>query len=113
MFFKKKSETQKIVEIKHELENMAASMDVLISLAKDNAELVDVLEEIQGKVKYFNPTQDKDVQALDKKINNKLGDLKIDISKGKNKEDYTKALETAREVRDILVVERTAKANRK
>lgn len=110
-FFKKKNKTEQTIDAKQNIAAMAASVDVLISLSKENEDLVDVLKQIQDKVKYFNPTQKEDVLALDKKIENKLGDLKIELNKAKQKGDYTTATEIANDIKDVLVVERNAKAN--
>ena len=110
-FFKKKNKTEQLLNNKHHIEAMAASVDVLISLGQDNEELVAILKEIQDKIKYFNPTQKSDVLDIDKKIENKLGDLKIDLTKAKQKGEYANALSTANEIKDVLVVERNSKAN--
>lgn len=110
-FFKKKNKTEQLLNNKHHIEAMAASVDVLISLGQDNEELVAILKEIQDKIKYFNPTQKSDVLDIDKKIENKLGDLKIDLTKAKQKGEYANALSLASEIKDVLVVERNSKAN--
>ena len=112
-FRKRKSEREKLLENKHFVEDMASSVDVLVSLASANAELVDILKQVQEKVKYFNPSMNKDVLDLDKKINNKLGDLKIDINKAKSSNDYTKAIEQAKDLMEVMIVERASKANRR
>ena len=110
-FFKRKNKTEQLLNNKHHIEAMAASIDVLISLGQENEELVATLKAIQDKIKYFNPSDKSDVLDLDKKIENKLGDLKIDITKAKQKGEYANALSLANEIKDVLVVERNAKAN--
>ncbi len=110
-FFKKKDKTKDLLDNKHKVEAMAASVDVLISLASENDELVSQLKEMQDKIKYFNPSDKEDVLELDKKIENKLGDLKIEINKAKQKGDYATALSLTSDIKDALVVERNAKAS--
>lgn len=110
-FFKKKNKTEQLLNNKHDVEAMTSSVDVLISLGQENEELVAILKEMQDKIKYFNPSNKPEVLELDKKIVNKLGDLKIDITKAKQKGDYANALNLASEIKDSLVVERNSKAN--
>ena len=114
MFFrKKKSEREQLLENKHNIEDMASSVDVLMSIGKDSEELCKILEEVKDKIKYFNPSMNDDVLALDKKIGNALGDLKIEINKAKSKEDFTKAIECVKDINVSLIVERVSKANRR
>ena len=110
-FFKKKNKTEEIIDNKQTIASMAATVEVLISLGQDNEELVTALKAIKDKITYFNPSQKEDVLAVDKKIEAKLGDLKIEISKAKQKGDYSAANELASDIKDGLVVERNAKAN--
>ena len=112
-FKKKKSEREQLLDNKHEIEDMASSIDVLISIANADEELVGILKECQEKIKYFNPSINKDVLDLDKKISNRIGDLKIDINKGKTSNDYSKAKASALDLKDSLIVERASKANRR
>ena len=112
-FRKKKSEREKLLENKHQVEDMASSIDVLLSIGAENEELCGILKEVQDKIKYFNPSVNEDVLLLDKKISNVLGDLKIEINKAKSKEDYSKAIETAKDIQISLIVERISKSNRK
>lgn len=113
LFGKKKNETQKILENKNAIADMADSVDVLISLARENEELVETLKTMQDQIKYFNPSMNEDVLALDKKISNKLGDLKIELNKAKQKGEYEKASELVSEIADVLVVERASKSKRR
>lgn len=112
-FFKKKTERENILDNKHNIEDMAASIDVLISIGKDSEELVDILKEVKDKIKYFNPTQNKDALEIDKKIANRIGDLKIDINKAKSSGDYTKPIASVKDLKDSMIAERIAKANRR
>lgn len=113
MFFKKKTERECLLENKRNIEDMVANIDVLLSLGRDSDELVDILKEIQDKVKYMNPTMNKDALDIDKKINNRLGDLKIEVNKAKTSEDFSKPIASALDLRDSLVVERIAKSMRR
>lgn len=112
MFFKKKkSERERLLENKHNVEDMASSIDVLLSIGGENEELCGILKDVQDKIKYFNPSINDDVLALDKKIGNALGDLKIEINKAKSKEDFSKAIECAKDIQISLIVERMTKSN--
>ena len=113
LFKKKKTEREKLLENKHTIEDMASSIDVLLSIGSESGELCELLKDIQDKIKYFNPSVNESVLALDKKIGNALGDLKIEINKAKGKDDYSKAIEIAKDIQISLIVERTAKANSK
>lgn len=113
MFFKKKTERESLLENKHKIEDMASSIDVLISLSKDNDELTNILKDAQDKIKYFNPTQNKEALDFDKKITNRLGDLKIEINKAKSNEDFSKPISSALDLRDSLVAERISKSIRR
>ena len=112
-FKKKKNETEKILENKNFVQDMTSSIDVLLSLGKDSEDLTTILNELQDKVKYFNPSMNEDVLALDKKISNKLGDLKIEINKARTKGEYANAISLANEIKDDLVVERESKSKRR
>ena len=111
--FKKKNKREEILKNKHSAEGLASNVDVLISLARENEEVVDLLEQLQDKVKYFNPTDNKDVLTLDTKISHRIDDLKIAINKAKAKEDYSAVKQ---EIEDLLysaVEERIAKAKQR
>ena len=113
-FFKKrKNEREQLINNKHNIEDMVAQLDVLLSLARDNQELVGILNEAKEKIKYFNPTINKDALDIDKKINNRIGYLKIEINKAKSSEDYSKPIASALDLRDSLVAERNAKSIRR
>lgn len=111
--FKKKNKREEILKNKHFAEGLAANVDVLISIARENDDIVDLLKQLQDKVKYFNPTDNKDVLALDNKIANRIDDLKITINKAKAKDDYSAVKQ---EVEDLLfsaVEERIAKSKQR
>ena len=112
-FRKRRTEREQLLINKHDIEDMTAQVEVLLSLSRDNVELADILAEIKEKIKYFNPTMNKDALDFDKKISNKIGDMKIEINKAKSTGDYTKPIESARDLRDSLIAERTARAVRR
>lgn len=65
----------------------AASVEALLVLAENNAELISELKELQEKIKYLMPSVKDDVFELDKKITNLIGDLKIALTKTDGEED--------------------------
>ncbi len=65
----------------------AASVEALLVLAENNAELISELKELQEKIKYLMPSVKDDVFELDKKITNLIGDLRIALTKTDGEED--------------------------
>lgn len=65
----------------------AASVEALLVLAENNAELIAELKELQEKIKYLMPSVKDDVFELDKKITNLIGDLRIALTKTDGEED--------------------------
>ena len=55
-FFRKKKVADKVKDDRELVEVNSKSVDALIILAKDNAEIVDGLKELQVKLKYLIPS---------------------------------------------------------
>lgn len=112
-FFRRKNETEKIIQNKNYAQDMANSIDVLLALAKDNNDLCTVLTNMQDRIKYFNPSIKSEVLDLDKKINKKLSELKTEISQARNNGEYATALSLANDLNDELLTERESKSKRR
>ena len=108
-FFKKKvTSRQKTVNDIMLIKSNMQAIDVLIAYLEENAEIKERLLKLQEKIKYLNPIDKDNIQALDKKIGGKIGDLKIELSKGKNKLDIERFENELKEL-EIMVVERQSK----
>ena len=109
---KKKNDTTKILDNKHLVEDMTASVDVLLALARENSELTDILSEIQDKIKYLNPSKNEEVAELDEQIANKLELIKSELSKANQTGNFKIAIDLALDLRDNLLVTRASKSIR-
>ncbi len=69
----------------------AARVDVLITMASDE-DVIKSLKDLKNKIEYLSVSPKKEVISLDKKIGDALDDLKILISKSKEKEDVLGAI---------------------
>lgn len=82
MCFSRKTNKDKILLNDSVMKENLKSFDILIAYAEGNAETVKKLEEVKDKYKYLSPKADSDVTAVDKKIGNKIADIKVLLSKG-------------------------------
>ncbi|MBQ7308221.1 MAG: hypothetical protein IJW82_06830 [Clostridia bacterium] len=79
-FFKRKNSEKLMRENKNQLMNNARFAESLTSYSGLDMAVVNAIGEISDKLKYLNPSGRPEVSALDKKIENKLADLKIEIT---------------------------------
>ena len=79
--FKRKKVADKVKEDRELIELNAKSIDSLIVLAKDNQELISQLKDLKEAVKYLIPSENSKVIDYDKTIKNKIGDLRIALTK--------------------------------
>lgn len=64
------------------VEENKRNITVLLTYAEDYPALVEKIKEIVELVQYMGPTTNKDAIKYDNKISEKIGDIKIAISKG-------------------------------
>lgn len=84
MFFKKKPAEQ--VKTDRELvEFNGNSVESLIVLAGDYSEIVNELKILKEQLKYLIPSEKSKVMDYDKKIKGIIGDLRIELTKMKDK----------------------------
>lgn len=83
-FFGRKKAAQKRGEARELVETNCAATEALLVLAGDNEELVKQLTELREQLKYLVPTED--TPAYDNKIKNKIGDLRIELTKSEGAE---------------------------
>ena len=107
MCFKKKKAADKVKENRELIEDNSKAIEALIVLSKDNVEIIDDLKELQEKLKYLVPSNDSAVIDYDKKIKNKIGDLKIALTKSDG-ETSKKATEILMDIK-LAIAERNAK----
>ncbi len=80
-FFKKKKVADKVKEDRELIEVNSKAIEALIILAKDNVDIVNELHVLQEKLKYLIPSDDSKIVDYDKAIKNKIGDLRIVLTK--------------------------------
>lgn len=99
-FFKKKNGTKQILANKDQLLNNAKLAEALMNYANLDQAVVDTIGELNEKLKYLNPSAKPEVSSLDKKIENKLLDLKIEITS--NKINETKFNMIVKEITNLI-----------
>ncbi len=80
-FFRKKKVADKTKYDRELIETNSKAMEALIVLAKDNVATVEALKAVQEKIKYLKPSNDSKVIHYDEVIKNKIGDLRIILTK--------------------------------
>lgn len=80
-FFRKKKSADKVKEDRELIESNSRAVDALIILAKDNVDVISGLKELQKQIKYLIPSENRKVVDYDKTIGNKIGDLRIVLTK--------------------------------
>ena len=78
---------------KKSIEKMVANVESIIVYANGNDELCRRLVEVKDNIRFFNPTTDQKVLAVDAKLANKLDDLKILVAKDNTQETCFRMLE--------------------
>lgn len=82
-----------IIKNKKSIESMVTNVESILVYADGNNELCNRLVEVKDNIRFFNPTTDSKVLAVDAKIANKLDDLKILTAKDNTQETCFRVLE--------------------
>ncbi len=82
-----------VLKNKKSIENMVANVESIIVYANGNDALCRRLVEIKDDIRFFNPTTNQKVLAVDSKLSNKLDDLKIAVAKDNTQEVCMRMLE--------------------
>ena len=82
-----------VIKNKKTIENMVANVESIIIYADGNDALCRRLVEIKDDIRFFNPTTNQKVLAVDAKLSNKLDDLKIVVAKDNTQEVCMRMLE--------------------
>ena len=107
----KKSERDLLLESRQLIGDNAQSVEVLLVLASGKEGMTKELKDLQEKLKYLSPSADERVKALDMKIKDALGDIKIELTKSKGSEDCGKADKFMQEIQ-VHIAERSVFTSR-
>lgn len=106
-FFKKKDTAEKTKEDRDLIKENADAIEALVILASDNEEFVRKLKAVQEKLRYLSASADSKILDYDKAIKNKLGDLRILLTKNEGeiaKKENNLVLEI-----ELMIVDRNQK----
>lgn len=79
--FRTKKEADKTKDDRELIAANSSALEALFVLANGNEELVSELKNLQEKIKYLIPSSDSKINDYDKTIKNKIGDLRIALTK--------------------------------
>lgn len=83
MLFKKKTAAEIAAEDREIINNNGKAVDKLIMLAEGNEAVVARLKDLSEKLKYLKPiTAENDIQT-DKKISDRIDDIKIELARSR------------------------------
>jgi len=82
-----------VIKNKKSIDNMVANVESIIVYANGNDALCRRLVEVKDDIRFFNPTTNQKVLAVDAKLSNKLDDLKILVAKDNTQEVCMRMLE--------------------
>ncbi len=94
MFFKKKRNSNKVIEDRDLVKKNSDSINALIIIAEKNIEIVSDLKKLQEKLKNLIPSSNSKIINKDEIIKNKIGDLRIVLVKSDE--------ENTKKVKDII-----------
>ena len=94
---------------KDRLDDMASTFDILIELAKDNEKLKEKISLVQDKIRYSTPSESKIIAEKDRRIEERISDLKLKLARAKVKGTYYGCERLLTEI-ELLIVERNTKA---
>jgi hypothetical protein len=90
---KDESGSRGVVKNKKSIDSMVANVESIIVYANGNDALCRRLVEVKDNIRFFNPTSNPRVLAVDSKLSNKLDDLKIIVAKDNTQETCFRMLE--------------------
>ena len=82
-----------VLKNKKAIENMVANVESILIYADGNDALCRRLVQVKDDIRFFNPTTNQKVLAVDSKLSNKLDDLKIIVAKDNTQETCMRMLE--------------------
>ena len=108
LFKKKKTAKQQVLNDISLIKENSQFIGVLLVYAKEDEQLSKELTALQEKIKYLNPCDNEEILKMDGKIKDKLGDLKIFMNKGSQKNNFSGFEPFLRDI-ELLIAERNAK----
>lgn len=78
---KNNTPAQKTLNDRELIAENAKAIEALVVLSQDNEELITELRELQNELKFLRPSNAPKVMDYDKSIKNKIGDLRIALTK--------------------------------
>lgn len=94
---------------KDRLDDMVSTFDILVELAKDNEKLKEKISLVQDKIRYSTPSENKMIAEKDKRIEERISDLKLKLARAKIKGTYYGCERLLTEI-ELLIVERNTNA---
>jgi len=82
-----------VLKNKKAIESMVANVESIIVYANGNDTLCNRLVEVKDNIRFFNPTTNPRVLAVDTKLASRLDDLKIAVAKDNTQETCFRLLE--------------------
>ncbi len=109
LFFRKKKISKDLIDEDLKIiKQNCQIIDVLMVHADACEPLVEKLKDLREKIEFLNPSTNADVKTADKKIGDKLGDIKITLSKCSAKGDFEGWEKLVREI-EVAIAERNTK----
>ena len=109
LFFRKKKLDKDLVEEDLKIiKQNTQIIDVLLVHADTCEPLVEKLKDLKEKIEFLKPSVKAEVKTADKKIGDKLGDVKIALSKCSAKGEFDGWEKLIREI-EIAIAERNVK----
>ncbi len=106
LFFRKKKTAIQTKEDREIIEHNSKSINALIVIAGKNEAMIKKLKALQELLKYLIASEKAKIIDYDKKIKNKLGDLRIALTKADG-EDSVKADDIVADIK-LIVADRNA-----
>ena len=107
--FSKPDKKDLLAESRERIENNERTLAVCKELAEDDTELEQKVARVYDAVRYMTPSASAAVMQCDKKIFALAGDLKIALTKGRDR-DISHAESILRDI-DVAIVERNSYNN--
>lgn len=109
LFFKKKKIDKDLIDEDLKIiKTNTQIIDILMVHADVCEPLVEKLKELREKIEFLNPSVKAEVKNADKKIGDKLGDIKIALSKCSAKGEFDGWEKLTREI-EVAIAERNVK----
>lgn len=106
-FFKKKTNADIVKENRELISRNERQIETLMVLAGENKEFIKTLSLLQEKIRYLTPSEKESVTDYDKRIEDLIGDLKIELTKAAGEEVPQKANNLISQI-NLCIAERNA-----